>query len=49
MNQPVVVNIDLIFFQGLIGTFGDSDDFEKELEQNIPVQKPYWCTEDKGC
>ena len=28
--------------KGLVGTFGSSDDFEKELEENLPIQKPYW-------
>jgi len=28
--------------KGLFGTFGNSSDFERELEQNLPIQNPYW-------
>ena len=44
-NMPSFVQIlDGWDLKGLIGTFGSSDDFEKELEENLPVQKPYWVT-----
>ena len=42
-NMPSFVQIlDGWDLKGLIGTFGSSDDFEQELEENLPVQKPYW-------